>query len=525
MERHSMRNVREVLRLRFERKLTQREIATATGLSKGSVCDYLRRARVEGVTWESAHDLSDQEVESKLFVEQSGVNSHTARATIDFNWIQTELRKPGVTLQQLWLEYREGARARGLDSAYQYSQFCVQYAGFKRKLDVSMRQVHRAGEKLFIDYSGKKPCVYDPQTGEQNDVELFVAVLGASNYTYAEATRTQQLADFVGSTIRAFEFLGGVPQIIVPDQLKSAVKRPDRYAPGLNPTFLELAQHYEVAVIPARPRKPKDKAKVEVGVQIAQRWILACLRNRRFFSLEELNEAIGELLERLNARLFQKLEGSRRSAFETIDQPALRALPLRRYELGVWKKATVNIDYHIDYEGRHYSVPHQLARQPVELRVTGSTVEVFQHGKRVATHRRSYGPKGTPVTLDEHRPKSHRDYGAWPPSRLIAWASSIGPSVAQVTEAILSRQPHPEMGYRSCLALLRESKRYPSARVEAACRRALTIGAPTRKSVSLILRRGLDGVEFEPDEPELLQPVVHDNVRGGAYFDRKEAHD
>jgi transposase len=321
-ERHSMRKIREVLRLKNELGLGHRAIAASCAIAKGSVCDYLKRAAKAGLTWEQARELSDAEVESRLF-RHIDRNEPNARVPIDFVWVHRELRRAGVTLQLLWLEYQEStARAGGgRGSAYQYSQFCDLYASFRSRLEPSMRQVHRAGEKAFVDYSGKKPHIVDRETGEVIEVELFVMVLGASNYTYAEATRTQKLGDFVASNVRAFAYLGCVPEVLVPDQLRSAVSGPHRYDPDVNPTYLEMAQHYGVAIIPARPRKPKDKAKVEVGVQIAQRWILACLRNRTFFSLDELNAAIAELLERLNGRRFQKLDGCRRSAFESIDRP------------------------------------------------------------------------------------------------------------------------------------------------------------------------------------------------------------
>jgi len=523
-ERHAMRKIREVLRLRYELGLSTRAIASSCSIAKGSVGDYLKRAEKAGLTWEQARDLSDAEVESRLF-RYVGWNEPNTRAPIDYAWVHRELRRPGVTLQQLWIEYREAAVQRGgRGGAYQYSQFCDLYAGFRGRLEPSMRQVHHAGEKAFVDYSGKKPHIVDRETGEVIEVELFVMVLGASNYTYAEATRTQRLGDFVASNVHAFAYFGCVPEVMVPDQLRSAVSGPHRYDPDINPTYLEMAQHYGIAIIPARPRKPKDKSKVEVGVQIAQRWILACLRNRTFFSLDELNAAIAELLERLNTRPFQKLDGCRRSAFESIDRPAMKPLPQARYELAEWKDAKVGIDYHVDYEERLYSVPHALIGAEVEVRATATTVEILHGNERVASHRRSYGPKGTPVTIEAHRPKSHRDYGAWPPSRIVSWAASIGPSVASVVERILADKPHPEQGYRSCMALIRTAKQYGHERTDAACKRALAIGAPTRKSVEAILKRGLDRAPVD-DGDAAPRIVVHENVRGGEYFDKKEQGD
>jgi transposase len=515
-----MRRIREVLRLKYECGLSHRNVSASTGMSKGSVSDYLRRADEAGLTWELARELDDAELERRLF-RAIGCNEPPDRAPVDFAWVRQEMRKTGVTLQLVWSEYREAVvSSGGAQRPYGYSQFCELYRRFEEKVDVVMRQEHRAGEKLFIDYSGKRPVIWNRETGEAEEVELYVAVLGASNYTYAEATRTQQLADFVMSTIRALEYFGAVPEILVPDQLRSAVSGPHRHDPVLNPTYAEMAAHYGTVVIPARPGKPRDKAKVEGGVLIAQRWILACLRNRKFYSLDELNEAIAELLERLNTRPFIKLSGCRRSVFEALERPVMRPLPVTRYPLATWKSARVNIDYHVEYDGRFYSVPNQLVGKTVELRVTTATVEILHAGRRVFSHARSFGPKGTTVTDPSHRPRSHQQYGDWPPSRVIGWAENLGPNVAAVVRKILAAKPHPEMGYRSCLALLADVKRYDVGRVDAACRRALEIGAPTRQSVLAILRRGLDRVAVEP--PPTRPPVPHELIRGGEYYDKKE---
>jgi transposase len=488
-------------------------------MSKGAVTDYLKRARVAQLGWDIAVTMTDAEVEARLF-KALGRNEPLRRAPIDMAWVHQELRKTGVTLQLLWSEYVAAVSPeRGL-APYQYSQFCDLYAGFRAKVDLSMRQVHRAGEKVFIDYSGKKPCIVDRLTGEVSEVELFVAVLGASNYTFAEVTRSQKLGDFVASTIRALEYFGGVPTVLVPDQLRSAVSGPHRYDPEINPTYAEFAQHYGIAVVPARPLKPKDKAKVENAVLVAQRWILACLRNRTFFSLDELNEAVSELLEQLNRRGFKKLEGCRRSAFLELDKPALLPLPPTRYEVSMWSKAKVNIDYCVELDSMIYSVPCALVGARVEIRSTVAVVEILHDGRRVASHRRSYGRKGTATIVEEHRPKSHRQYGAWPPSRIIGWAATMGPAVAQLVELILANKPHPEQGYRSCIALFRDAKRYPNERVDAACARAIALGAPNRRSVQSILLRGLDQLPLE--EPAPLRRAPHDNVRGADYFDRKE---
>ena len=422
----------------------------------------------------------------------------------------------------LWLEHCEDAKADPEKrQPYQYSQFCNLHRAFRKKVDVTMRQTHRAGEKVFIDYSGAKLAYVDRETGERVEVELFVAVLGASNYTYAEVTRTQKVADFCASTARAFEFYEGVPEVAVPDQLRSAVKGPDRLDPEINPTYAELGRHYGVAIIPARPRKPRDKAKVENAVLVVQRWIVACLRNRTFFSLDDLNIAIAELLERLNDRPFRKLEGCRRSLFESLDKPALSPLPMKRFEVADWKKARVHIDHHVEYDHRFYSAHCSLIGEPVDVRATATVVELFCRGRRIASHRRSYGRRGTSVTIEAHRPRSHREYGNWPPERMIGWAETIGPKAGEVVTTIMAAMSRPEQGYKSCLALIRDSKGYGKERTEAACARALQIGNPTRKTVVAILRRGLDQVPLE--EPDQQVPiVVHENVRGGDYFNLDE---
>jgi transposase len=520
-ERHSMRKVREVLRLDSLGR-SEREIAGALGIGHTTVGAYLKRAKEAGLRWEEAEALSDVETEARLFT-QVGRNEPAARAPVDLGHVHLELRRAGVTLELLWAEYQQAVVDGGSGlRPYQYSRFCELYRAYARKLSPVMRQTHRAGEKAFVDYSGKKPRIFDRDTGAWIEVELFVMVLGASNYTYAEVTLTQTLPDFVGATVRGLEYFGAVPEMLVPDQLKSAVSRADRSEPEINATYAEMGAHYVTAIVPARPCKPRDKAKVEGGVLIAQRWILACLRNRRFFSLEELNAAIRELLEKLNTRPFQKLEGCRRSAFEALDRPAMRPLPSQRYEVGAWKLGVgVNVDHHFEYEHRHYSVPCELMGAKVDVRVTANVIEVWRDHRRVTSHERSYGPKGTAVTKPEHRPRAHREWGDWPPERLVGWAQTKGPRTGEVAAAILERGPHPESGRRACLGLMRLGERYGSERLEAACARALRIGNPTRRSVEAILKSGLEKVALaEEVEP---RRVMHENIRGGDYFDRGEA--
>ncbi len=516
-----MRKIREVLRLHHECGCENRQIALACCISPSTVSEYLQKAERLALTWELAKGLSEADVESRLFT-HVGRCEPPARVAIDFDWVHREMRRDAVTLQLLWGDYQKAAHETGRHP-YQYSQFCELYSNWRGARRLSMRQTHRAGEKLFVNYSGRKPRIVDRDTGEITNVELYVAVLGASNYTFAEATRTQQLGEFCSSTVRALEYFGRCPRILVPDQLKSAVSRSDRYDPDINQTFADLAQHYGMAVIPAPPRKPKAKAKVENGVLIAQRWILARLRNRTFFSLAELNNAIAELLEELNHRQFKKLEGTRYDAFEKIDKPAMRLLPVLRFEVAERKTKRANIDYHVDFEDRYYSVPYQLRHQVIDLRATSTIVELFHRGERVASHRRSYGPKGTPVTAPEHRPKCHEDYGEWPPERMTDWAAKFGSNVEEVVRRKLSEYPYPEMGYRAVLGILRCAEKHGAERMDAACQRALagtSTMAPHRRYIEAILKRGLDKAS-PVSAPTTPHCGLHENVRGPDYYNKE----
>jgi len=428
----------------------------------------------------------------------------------DCTYIHQELKRTGVTLQLLWDEYRENH-----PEGYGYSQFCEHYRRWSGKLRLSMRQQHRIGEKTFIDFSGKRPHIVDPKTGEKIDVELFVAALGASCYTYAEATHTQRLSDWIGAHTRMAEHFGGSTAIWVPDQLKSAVTQPCRYEPVINRSYRDLATHYGAVVVPARPRKPKDKAKIESMVLVVQRWILARLRNRTFFSLPELNTAIRELLGQLNERPMRRLGKSRRELWEQLDRPALKRLPASRYELAYWKPCRANIDYHVDIENHLYSVPHQLRGEDLEASYTSSVVEVYFKDRRVASHRRRYDHR--PSTVAEHMPSSHRAHAEWTPSRLIHWAKKIGPASGRVVAGILKDRPHPEQGYRACLGLMRLGKRYGATRLEAACERAEHLRSYSYRTVKNILSSAQDRLPLE-DEADIAATPVHDNIRGPAYY-------
>jgi transposase len=512
-KRMSMRKTREVLRLYFELKLRQRQIARSANVSQSTVHDYVERFRAAGLHWPLPAEMSESDLEARLFPDDSGVSKVGAKTPPDFAYIHQQLQgHKHTTLQLLWEEYRAAH-----EDGYGYSRFCHHYQRWKQQRDLVLRQLHRPGEKLFVDWAGATMPIYDPATGQPRPAQLFVAVLGASNYTYAEATLDQQLASWIGAHVRAFEFLGGCPQLVVPDNTRTGVLRACRYEPDLNPTYQEMAMHYAIGVLPTRPRKPRDKAKVEVGVQIAQRWIVAALRHRKFFSLGELNRAIAELLDKLNQRAFKKREGSRLSLFEQLDRPALRPLPAERFELAEWSHATVNIDYHIQFDESFYSVPYQLVRQTVEVRATTTIVEIFHQRKRVASHVRTAKPYVT-VSDNEHRPAAHRAHLDWPPSRLLQWAATVGTQMQEVVEKILQAQPHPEMGYRSCLGIIRLGQRYPLARLEAAAERALVTGAVSYRSMNSILRHNLDQQPINPPSAPRSAPE-HNNIRGAAYFE------
>lgn len=504
-----MRKIHEVLRLKWESRLSHRAIAQSCGISPGTVSEYVQRAKVVGLTWPLSDDLDEDTLYRRLFPQPTSTSGRVIPLP-DWAQLHTELRRPGVTLRLLWVEYREAN-----PDGYAYTQFCEHYREWAQHLQPTLRQVHKAGEKGFVDYAGQTIPVIHPQTGEVRQAQLFVAVLGASSYTYVEAQWQQDLSSWIGGHVRALAFFGGAPEVLVPDNLKAGVQSPCRYEPDINPTYHEFAQHYGVAVIPARVRKPKDKAKVEVGVQVVERWIAARLRHRTFFGLADLNAAIRELLDELNNRLMRHLGHSRRELFETLDQPALRPLPVQPYEFAVWKKARVNIDYHVEFEKHFYSVPYGLIHKEVDLRATEHTLEIFYQQQRQASHPRSAVP-GRFTTQADHMPPAHQHYAEWSPERFLRWAEQLGPHIAQLVAAVLGLRLHPQQAYRTCLGILGLAKRYTPERLEAACRRALPAGIRSYKGVRNILEAQLDQVP--PQEPVAASLRDHANLRGPAYY-------
>jgi transposase len=504
-----MRTIREILRLSWDCKLSQRQIASSCNIARSSVGEYIRRAQAAGLSWPLPADYDDDEkLDKLLFPPQPGTT--VQRPLPDFNEISQKLQMKGATLALFWERYK----CENQDG-YQYSHFCELYRQWAKTIDVVMRQEHVAGEKLFSDFAGSKLLVTNPHTGEVREAHLFVCALGASSYTYAEAFFSEKSESWCTGHANAFSFMGGSVEIIVPDNPRSVVDKPCPYEPDIHPDFQHMASFFGAAVIPARVKKPRDKAAVEAAVRVATMWIIAVLRDRQFFSLAELNASIRELLERLNNRPFKKLPGSRRTRFETIDKPALKPLPTTPYEYTNIGFARVNLDYHIEASGCLYSVPFQYARKQVEYRQTSKTIEVFLLGRRIASHPRLW-IKDSRSTLTDHMPSTHRLYAEWTPQRIIEWATKTGPATAQLVHQIMDRRRYPEQGFRACLGILKLGKTAGTERLELAAQRALAINALSYKHVKLILESKLERLPL-PEKPIQLS-IVHDNIRGTSAF-------
>jgi transposase len=504
-----MRTIREVLRLKWQCGLSNEDIAASCHVGETTVREYLRRAKLAGLTWPLPDTLQDAALNQMLFPPPAVVAT-VDRPLPDWPEVHKQLKRKGVTLQLLVEEYR-----RNHPSGYAYSQFCKLYREWARVLDPTMIQEHKAGDKLFVDYAGHTMPINDPRTGEVSETQIFVGVLGASNYTFAEATLTQNLSDWIGSHIRCFAFLGGVPRLVVPDNLRSGVTSPCRYEPDINPTYLKLANHYGVAVVPARVRKPRDKAKAENAVLQVERRILARLRNHTFHSLAQLNEAIAELLLLLNDQATKSLGSSRSALFASIDRPALRPLPDRAFVEGEWSKARVNLDYHVVVDTHRYSVPYTLIGGLADIHLTATIVEICIGNERVASHKRSHVRNGF-TTLAEHMPPHHRQAN-WQEEQFLAQACKHGPHTQQLLAAVLASRPVREQAYRSCLGILRLAEKYGSTRMEDAALRAVVTQVATYKSVEAILKSGLDRAPLPADD-KTTPPILHDNIRGAGYY-------
>lgn len=508
-KRLSMRKTLEILRLHHELKRKHREIAGSCKISSSTVSDCLQRFKVSGLSWPLPEGTLQEELEARLY--RLTPCDSPVRPVPDWEYVLRELRRKDahVTLGLLWEEYR-AIHADG----YEYSWFCQAYKQWSGQLEPIMRQRHRWGERTFLDYAGDTVTVVDPDRGEDREAQIFVGVLGASSYTFIEATWSQDLPSWVGSHLRMLDFFGGASQIWVPDNLRSGVSHACFYEPTINPTYHEVAKHYGVAVIPARKRKPRDKAKVENGVLIVERWVLAKLRDRVFHGLDALNLAIRQLQDELNREPFQKMPGCREELFCQHERQALRPLPVRPYESGLWGKGRVYLDYHVVVEGHHYSVPYALMKELVEFRISSHVVELFHNGVRVASHRRS-DELGEYSTVLEHRPPNHRAVAQWSPEKVQKWAGLIGTDVGRMATAIMAAKEHPEQGVRAVLGLLKLREKYGRDRLQAACTVALGAGIWSLQSVRSILETSLDRTA----PVALLRGAGnHENVRGAEYY-------
>jgi transposase len=510
MSRLHMKKIREVLRLRFDLGLTFREIANSINGASSSVGDCVMRFKASGLTWPIPSDVNDTDLELRLYPGQP--SSLLPKSTPNWMYIHAELKKRSVTKMLLWQEYKD-LHPQG----YQYTQFCAHYLKWEKSADLVFRNDHRAGERAFIDYAGQTMPIWDVTTGGSRPAQIFIGVLGASNFTFAEATWSQSIPDWLGSHNRMFKAFGGVPEILVPDNLKSAIKKACRYDPVISSAYYELAKHYGTSVIPARAAKPRDKAKAEAGVLLVERWILAALRNQKFFSLDDLNEAIAELLIKLNSKKFQKLEGSRQSLYESIDKPALKPLPTNAFEICDFKLARVNINYHVELERYHYSVPYQYVQKEVLIRYTAILVEIFSNNELIATHRR-HSKVGGYTTLEEHMPPKHQAYVKWSPERMINWVGEAGPNTSKVAELIIGSRKHPEQSYKVILGLIRMGEQYGKDRLENACTRAIAMNTPYYASIKNILKSNLDKSPPRITAKADSQSISHENIRGPEYY-------
>lgn len=513
-----MRQIKAILRLYFLGGIhSTRRIARAVNAGKSSVSDCIHRAKAASLTdWATIDALDETTLEARLYRGVATPAKHAARALPDWTKVREELnrRDHKVTLTLLWHEYK----AQHPDG-YQYSQFAELYRRFERKLSVVLRQQHRGGEKSFVDFCDGL-ALTNPVTGERIATQLFVGVLGASSYTFATATLSQELPVWLDCHVQMYAFFEGVSAITVPDNLRAGVKRADRYEATLTESYAELARHYGTCVIPARVRKPRDKAKVEAAVLVAQRWILAVLRHRTFYHLNELNTAIEDLLVKLNARVMRHVQASRKELYERLDKPALKPLPAQPYEYAQWKQVRANIDYHVTFDDHFYSVPYTLTGETLWARATHHTIELIFKGKRVAAHPRSC-VKYAYSTIPEHRPASHQAHLAWTPSRLIEWGKTIGPHTAALIDHVIAHKPHPEQGYRSALGILRLSKTFGAERLERAAEKALAISSPSYKTVKTMLERNMEAApirERRPGAQKHLTGLGQPNVRGRDYY-------
>lgn len=511
-ERIGMRKIKEILRMEFDNGISKNKIARACKIGRKTVQVYFHRFKASGLRWPLPENMSDEELEQRLFSEHK-VKSNS-RESLNYEYLFKEIKRSNVTLALLWEEYKQD-----YPDGYQYSQFCELFRRYRKTLNYSMRQDHKAGEKTFVDF-GEGLKLVDPRTGEIIPTKLFVSVWGASTLTFVRAVLGEDLANWIDVNVSALDYYGCCPKAIVPDNLKSAVTKACRYEPEINPAYTEFARHYGVVIFPARPHRPKDKPKAENAVKLAKRWILAKLRNRIFYSLTQMNAAICELLEEFNNKQMKRFKKSRRELFEILDKPSALPLPCEKYEFAEWKKVRVNIDYHVCFDAHYYSVPYTFIQQELEIRATRTTIEIFKKGQRICSHQRSYC-KYQHTTQAEHMPLPHQKYLEWTPARILRWAEKCGPFVKEIVEKMLQSRKFPEQAYRSCLGLFRLGTIYSDERLEKACRRALEYHIDSYRGINNILLKNLDKIEIKEGSQQKIF-VSHENIRGAGYYENEK---
>lgn len=515
-----MTEYRQILRL-YGQGISQRSIAESLNCSRNTVAKVLNRAKELNLSWPLAPETTDDSLD-KIFYPSTV--TPTERRIPDCEYIHRELARRNVNLKLLWTEYcQECADARQLP--LMYSQYCYYYQQYSQKTRATMHIPRIPGEQIEVDWAGQTTEIVDNITGEVIRAYVFVGVLSYSQYVYAEAFLSQNLENWIAAHVNMFQFFGGVTKMLIPDNLKTGVDQVSWYTTVINKTYQEMSEHYDTAVIPARVRKPKDKPNAEGSVRIASTWIIAALRNQKFFTLYELNEAVKEKLSIINAKPFQKKEGCRLSVFLAEEKPMLLSLPSTPYELATWKVATVQLNYHITVEKMHYSVPYEYIKHKVDARVTRNVIEVFYSNLRICSHRRLYGDFGQYSTVVEHMPPNHQSYVQWNADRFVRWAESVGPNTTIAIKAILASYKVEQQGYRSCLGLLKMADKYSVDRLESACSRALTYTPnPSYKSIKTILSTGQDKRKVEETPPPIDASSQYGFTRGAAYYGRKN-HD
>ena len=508
----TMRKIKEIFRLKYQLNLSNSKISKSLMISKSSVSKYIDYASEKGLSWEQVKDLSETELKNLLFFEEDKITNKSKKQLPDWKSVFEELKQKGVTLLLLWNEYKEE-----YPDGYKYSQYCDLYKKWRKKLNPSMRQNHKGGEKLFIDYAGVKVPIINSVEGKIRGANIFVATFGASNYFYTEAHFEQTKKNWINAHVRAFEYFRGVSEILVPDNLKAGVTSPCYYEPDINATYHEMSEHYNIVVIPARVRKPKDKAAVEVCVQVIEQSILAVIRKRQYFSISQLNKDLRYYMEQINNREMKHIGKSRKELFEIVDFPNLKPLPQRDFIFTEWKKAKVGIDYHVRFDSNFYSVPYKYIHSNTDIKATERIIEVFLNGESIASHMRAYEVYNY-ITKEEHMPQNHQDMLKWTPKRIKDWANKIGTQTGLLISELIKSRAHPEQAYRSCLGILGLAREYDNNSLELACKRANHFGSLSYKKVKNILKSGL----FQEDTEEaIINETVssdHSNLRGKEYY-------